>query len=951
MGRAIDLRCSNRPRVSARAIGLLLALVSVGVTGAQAASTGKIQGRLVATDTGEPIGFADVALLPADTTMQHVGGLANADGTFLLEASPGRYTLKIRALSYAPKLIAGLVIEPGKLLPFNAALTPEAIEQDEIVVEAKARQNSEVSLLAARRKAAAVGDAVSAEQVRKSPDKDAAEVLRRVTGISIADGKYVFVRGLGERYSSTEVDGVRIASPEQNKRVVPLDLVPANLLENIVVQKTYTADRPGEFGGGDVQVRTRDFPGNRTWSFSASQGYVAGVTFKDRLTYASTRADLFGFGAHARRIPDAVYDVAGDRPLVNSSDPARGFTLGTLASVAKSFNDVWSPHGGSTLPNGNYSASYGDEFSLFGRPLGLIESWSLSRAFDQRDETQRFFIDASDTLYDYAVSRAKETVQLGGVSGVSYRLSPRHTLHLRGLYTHSADDEVRVYQGPDHNRTETTTGGWLNHRGTRLMYLERSVLSGTIEGQHEFAHLLGTSLDWKLTRSQARRLQPDRRETTYDLRYYDLGNGDLVSYWILGSTGSREYGDLRDDGRGASLAGSLPYRLGRLGKGKIALGFDRQTKARTNFYRRFNIYPNEITDRSAPPESVFSERAFDGQPGSGHVEEATLDIDNYVAHQRLTAGYLSVDLPLGGHARGNLGVRAEQGVQEVRSFDLFDKSRVTAEGTLDDTDWLPSGNLTVLLTDEVNLRLGASRTLSRPDLNELSPSPALEYVGGLRVSGNPNLERAVIDNYDFRMEAFPGPSEVLAIGFFHKRLHEPIEQVIQGGSPPILVPRNSDRGRNAGVEFEARAGLGRFWHRLDRLALNANASFISSSVRLSPQLTVIGSEAHPLQGQASYLVNAALSYASPERRAEATVLVSATGKRLYALGLAPLPDVYERPTTSLDATASFAPFRSARVKLGARNLLDPRIQQLQGTQEVSGFRIGRSYSIAFSYGS
>jgi outer membrane receptor protein involved in Fe transport len=937
--------------VRAWALAWVVAWVSVAAVGAQAASTGKIQGRVVATDTGEALGFADVMLLPADTTMRQVGCLTNADGTFLLEATPGRYALRVRALSYASKAIEGIVIEEGKLLPFNTAITPEAIVQKEIVVEARARQNNELSMLAARKKAAAVGDAVSAEQVGKSPDKDAAEVLRRVTGLSVADGKYVFVRGLGERYSSTEVDGVRIASPEQNKRVVPLDLLPANLLENIVVQKTYTADRPGEFGGGDVQVHTKDFPGNRTWSFSALQGYVEGVTFNDRLTYASTGADLFGFGAHARRIPDAVFQVAGDRPLVNSSDPARGFTLGTLASVAKSFNDVWSPHPGRTIPNASYSTTYGDEFRLFGHPLGLVESWSLSRSFDRRDETQRFFMDKSDTLYDYAVSRSKETVQLGGISGLSYRLSPRHTLHLRGLYTHGADDEVRVYEGPDHNRTETTTGGWLNHRGTRLMYVERNVLSGTLEGQHEFAHLLGTSLDWKLTRSQARRLQPDRRETTYDLRYYDLGNGELVSFWLLGSVGSREYGDLRDDGHGASISGSLPYRLGPLGKGKIAIGYDRQTKARENFYRRFNIYPNELTDRSAPPESIFSGRAFDGQPGSGYVEEATLDVDNYVANQRLTAGYLSVDLPLGRHARSNLGVRAEHGFQEVRSFDLFDRSRITAEGKLDDTDWLPSGNLTVSVTEAINLRLGASRTLSRPDLNELSPSPALEYVGGLRVSGNPDLKRAAIDNYDVRLEAFPGLSEVFAAGFFYKRLHEPIEQVIQGGSPPILVPRNSDRGRNSGLELEARSGLGRLWSRLARFSLNANASFISSSVLLNPQLTVIGTGEHPLQGQASYLVNGALSYASAGRRTEMTVLVSATGQRLYALGLAPLPDIYERPTTSLDATMNFAPFRNARVKLGARNLLDRRVQQLQGRQEVSGYRTGRSYSIGLSYGS
>src|SRR2546426_7762725 len=362
MDRIRASRRATRPHTLARDVGLMLLLSCTVVGSSLAATTGKLQGRIVATDNGEPIGFADILLLPADTTLHRVGGLTNADGTFLLEAAPGRYTLQIRALSYATKRIEGIELKVGELLPFTTALAPEAIQQEEVVVVAKARQNTEASLLTARKKAAAVGDAVSAEQVRKSPDKNAADVLRRVTGLSISDGKYVFVRGLGERYSSTEVDGVRIASPEQNKRVVPLDLVPANLLDNIVVQKTYTADRPGEFGGGDVQVRTKDFPGKRIWSFSISQGWAEGVTFHHLRTYQGPGADILGFGADGRKIPDEVFAVAGDRKLTLSNDPARGFKKSQLAEVGKSFTNVWSPTSVRAIPNAGYTTTYGDEF-------------------------------------------------------------------------------------------------------------------------------------------------------------------------------------------------------------------------------------------------------------------------------------------------------------------------------------------------------------------------------------------------------------------------------------------------------------------------------------------------------------------------------------------------------------------------------------------------------------
>lgn len=936
---------SRRPRERASALGWAFAFLCGFASLAAAATTGKIQGKIVGTDNGEPIGFADILLTPADTTMRKVGGLTNADGTFLLEAPPGRYTLQIRALSYATRRIEGVTLVANQLLPFSTALAPEAIEQEEVVVEGRARQNTEASLLSARKRAAALGDAVSAEQVRKSPDRDAAEVLRRVTGLSVSDGKYVFVRGLGERYSSTEVDGVRIASPEQNKRVVPLDLVPANLVDNIVVQKTYTSDRPGEFGGGDVQVRTKDFPGNRNWSFTVSQGFAEGVTFKDRRTYLSPRADVFGFGADGRGLPAMVNGLSVPALLPT--------TQAQLADMGRSFANVWSTTPSKVIPSGSYSATYGDEFKLFGRPLGLVESWSLSRSFDRHDESQRFYQGSlTDTLYDYAVTRWTEAVQLGGLSALSYRFSPRHSVHLRGLYSNSADDEVRFYEGADHNNVEGVSNTWLVHRNQRFLYVQRNVLSGAVEGKHEFARLFGTHLDWKFGRSSARREQPDRRELTYDRRYYFEGD---TAHWVSTRRGLREYGDLQDDGWGTTLGASIPYRLGRLGSGKVLVGYDRQTKERDNFYRRFYLVGNTNTDRESAPDSMFAPGTFDGSSNTAYLEDATYNdprvgLDNYRADQRTTAGYVSVDVPLGRRMRANVGVRVERGYQDVRSFALFAPEAILERGTLDDTDWLPSGNLTWSVTEAINLRLAASRTVARPDLNELSPSPFLEYQGGMMVRGNPDLERSRLDNYDVRIEAFPGLSEVLAAGFFYKRLHDPIEQVIKGGTPLVLQPENSASGRNVGVELEARSGLGRLWRRLDRLSVNTNASFISSKVDIGERVSKLGSEEHPLQGQADFLVNAALSYAAPFG-ADFTVLVNATGKRLRTLAVDPLPDIYQQPATTVDATANISVGKTVRVKLAAKNLGDPWIQQLQGDREVSGYRAGRSYSVALSYGS
>jgi outer membrane receptor protein involved in Fe transport len=928
-----------------RWLALALGVLSFGLPALHAAGLGKIQGKIVATDSGEPLGFADVVLLPVDSTMTRVGGFTNADGTFLLEAAPGTYTLQIRAISYSSKRIEGIEIEEGKLTPFSTALSPEALVQEEIVVEARRAENTEASMLAARKKAPSVGDAISAEQVRKSADKDAAEVLRRVTGLSVTDGKYVYVRGLGERYSSTEVDGVRIASPEQNKRVVPLDLLPSNLLENVVVQKTYTADRPGEFGGGDVQVRTKDFPGQRLWSFQISQGFVEGATFQDRKTYGSYKSNLFGFSAADRPIPSAV-----DGIVIPAWSPS---TLPGIASMATSFLNVWSPSNTHTVPDGRYAATYGDEFKLFGRSLGLIVSSSYTQQFDMQKESQRFFQSTSDTTYDYDVTRWTESTQLGGLAGLSYRLSPRHSLHVRGLYSNDADDEVRSYEGVDHNNTEAFSGEWQHRHNTRLMYVQRTVLSGSAEGKHEIASLFGANLDWKLVRSEAKRVQPDRRELTYNRQFWFEGD---TAHWVLGSTGRREYGELTDDGWGATVTGSVPFRLGGLGNGKVAVGFDQQNKKRDNFYRRFNLVIDpRYVNTEAPPESIFDAETFHGGTGSGYAQDVTYNdpmvgVDNYRADQRVSATFLSLDVPFGRRVRGNFGVRVESGYQNVESFALFQPDVVLVEGELDNTDWLPSANLTWSATEAVNVRLAASRTVSRPDLNELSPSPFPEYIGGFYVKGNPDLRRAMLENYDVRVEAFPGLSEVLALGVFYKRLDEPIETVIKGGTPPLLVPENSESGHNEGVELEARANLGRLWGGLKRFSINSNASVINSEVKLYPRVSRTGTTEHPLQGQANYLANVALIYSTPAGL-DMSVLMNSTGKRLRTLGYDPLPDIYEQPFTTLDATASFNLFRGGRMKMSAKNLLDPTIQLLQGHREVSAYRTGRSYAVSLTVGS
>jgi TonB-dependent receptor len=787
---------------------------------------------------------------------------------------------------------------------------------------------------------------VSAEQVRRSPDKDAGDVLRRVTGLSVEDGKYVFVRGLGERYSSTEVDGVRLVSPEVNKRVVPLDLLPASLLDNVVVQKTYTADRPGEFGGGDVQVKTRDFPGQRVWSFSVSQGFDEGTTFEKIRSYAGSNRDVLGMGGSDRDIPDYIRDAAaGQRIALRGLDPAMGFTRDTLAAMGRSFRNEWSAGSTTAIPNGSYVQNYGDEWELFGRSLGFVQSATYSRSLNQQDEVNRYFV-SGDTLYDFDVVKSTESVQLGGLAALSYRLAPSHSVHVRSMVSRSAEDEVRVHEGVDNN-----TGAM--NRGTRLLYVERAIWTGAVEGKHEFPAWRNARIDWRYSRSSADRVQPDRRETTYQRVDYIDDNDQPQSLWVLKSNqngASREFADLDERGHGVEVNATLPLDLRAFGKGKLAGGFSYQKKNRNAFQRRFWFAPAN-GQGAAPPESLFQDDEWDGSPSGARLGEYTFDDDNYDAEQKQRALYVSADLSLGPRVRANLGVRGEHGVQRVRSFDLFEPDRTTGYGWIDATDLLPSANLSWAITNSVSLRAAASRTVSRPDLRELSPAKAFEFQGGLRTAGNPDLTRARIDNYDLRAEMFPGLSEVVAAGVFYKQLYDPIEMVIRPGDAPFFQPQNSERGRNVGVELEARTSLGRVWKGLQSFAVNANFSAIASEVRARRFGSELGNPEHPLQGQAKHLVNGSLSWTAPHGGADLTVLVSNVGERLQTLGVAPQPDIYEQEVTTLDVAANWRAFPWLRLKLAGRNLTDATYRAKQGDKETNRYQPGRSFSVSLAYGS
>lgn len=931
---------------------LLLSWIAVlaGPDGVEAqAARGRLLGKVLARDTGEPLGFADVLLLPADPAGRRSGTQTNADGTFTLEAEPGAYVLQVRSISYRTKQVTGVTVVAGKDDRLDVALDSDALEQDEVVVEARALSNTDGAQLNARRKAASVGDAVSAEQVRKSPDRDVADVLKRVTGASVVDNKYVYVRGLGERYSSTSIDGVRVTSPEPAKRVVPLDLIPANLLDHVVVQKTYTADRPGEFGGGDVQVETKAFPGQRVYGFSFSQGWSEGTTFRQGfLTYDGSGGDAWGFGSGDRGLPGLVEQWAAHRKAQPSFDPAMGFRADSVEAMGAAFRNVWSPRRMTPGPNGSAQLNFGDEFTLLGRTLGVVGSASWSRNHQYAEEVQNFYENGVDQQLaaTYDVKKHTENVLFGGTGGVSMRLGPAHALHLRGTYSNSAEDEVRQYRGFFRSQGQ-------DYLNTRLRYVQRQILSASLGAEHDFPSLGRSKLTWQGSLSSSSRAEPDRREFTYSAR---RDGDDNPAPDLAFSGGGREFGQLDENGHGLDVKIAVP--LGGAGRGaasRVELGGQVQDRDRVSNYRRFGFFTTGSFGTATPPESIYAPGQW-GNPGSGpQFNEGTTPEDNYEADQSVRAGFVSGDLAVTRRLRAIAGLRVEDSRQTVRTFDFFTGQTALDGSTgrlamadLSNTDLLPSLNLIWQVGERANLRLAGSRTLSRPDIRELNPGTTFDFIGGFRFRGNPDLVRATIWNYDLRAEIFPSVNEVLAASVFYKDFTDPIEYAILPSDQPLIGPVNSESGRNVGVELEARGNLTRFHRSLDGLSLNLNASVISSEVELGVGQ---GTRKHPLQGQSNYLVNAGLQYAHRNALWDASLLVNRVGRRLINLGYPPIGDIYDDASTTVDMAFNYRPLERWRVKLSGANLFDASYVSRQNGKLWRFAKPGRTVSLALAFGS
>ena len=930
-------------------IGTGLALCNVSADNHETQQLVTITGIVVDSDTELPV--TAVTIRVADSQIRFsLRSKTDETGAFSLELPVGTYKIHASAPFYNTYVVTDLEIKAGETPePLRVLLVPQVVKLDAIKMPVQLSQASERGLLEQRMRSSRIEDSISTEEISRLPASSAGEAIKRVTGVSIVGGRYVFVRGLGERYSNTLLNNVEIPSPEPNRRVVPMDIFPASLLASLQTVKTFSPDQPGGFAGGSVQVFTKDFPEALTMSLSMSTGFNTQVTGEEGLIYPGGDFDFFGFDDGSRKLPNIIQDRAADVPIRERGRfTSAGFTPAEIQEFGQSFENVWSPERQALPINQGYKFSLGNSNTIFGKQFGYLGIISYGNSHSYGTQVRNAFrIGLNETLSpvtSYNVERTGNEVEWGTVLNTSLRFSPEHRTSLRTLFTHTAEDETRTWEGFNADRNT-------DMRSTRLRYVERQLFSGQLAGTHDFnfgepalqaPEQPDVSMEWRLTYSRAARDEPDTRENIYE----DSGDG-TYTFRDVTQSGSRFFFELEDDEYNARV--DWKVRVGT--EGLFKFGGLLRDRARTFDVRRFRFLPSDQVDAtvnlSESPEILFQSENI--APRVFELRESTRSTDNYLADHNIYSGYMMLDLPLSAKWQVMTGVRLESSDQEVTTYDPFAATRKEINANLATLDWLPGLNVTYRLTERMNLRLAASRTITRPDFRELAPFEFTDFVGGRTILGNPDLERTQVNNFDFRWEIFPQIGGILAVSAFYKQFQKPIEQIVQPQAEVRITYENAESAHNYGLELEARQNLGVLTDALRKFSINTNAALISSHVVLPEDIGIQTSSERPLQGQCPYIVNISVGFEDPNWGISSAVAYNIFGHRLSEVGNHGAPDVYEQPRGQLDASFSRTVANHFKFSVSAKNLLDPYVHYKIGAATYLAYRLGRSFSFGVSY--
>lgn len=940
------------------------------------AQNGTLRGTVANGETGEKLLGATIRLIQGDAIKG--GAYTDLEGSYTAVAVPGTYTAIISYVSFVSDTIPDIVLTAGGVTIQNTLLyiSMETREDLQVNIVAKRDKTSTVSLYTTKRKSINTIDGVSADLIKRTGDANVAAAMQRITGVTVEGGKYVYVRGLGDRYSKTTLNGAELPGLDPNRNTVQMDIFPSNLIDNILVYKNFTPDLPGSFTGGLIDVVTKDFPDRFKLNVSASAGYNNQANLRDDfLTYQTGSQDWLGQDDGTRALPDLLADPTFEIPTRSGRD---GEVANQIDMASKAFKTDLFPQLGNSSLNQNYQVSVGDQIQLGNRPFGYIASASYRRNFSAYDNgfIGRYKITDStatqlNTERQHDMQSATEEVLWGGLIKLSYKPHPNHKFSANYMHNQSGESYTRNFEGPI-----PADAADLIFQTRVLGYLQRELNVYQFNAAHVFGKL---KADWIVSYSKSQQDEPDLRFFSNDYTE-DASDGSRI-YDIqtaLYPPASRFFRDLTEENLNAKLDFELPFKQWAGEESKFKFGGAYTQKDRVFNEVRYQ-YTQGVSTKAydGDPAAFFAEsnlgvRFVDttwngqfndqGQPifvpdykYGNFLEIGTRPENSYTGTQTVMGLYGMVELPIFDRLKGVFGARLETTDSEVISGDSG-----IEPGKLDLSDVLPAANLIYALNNNMNLRGGYSRTLARPNFREFAPYSAFDFVGDYLLTGNPNLKRTLIDNYDLRWEWFPSPRETITVSGFYKGFTDPIEKILEARAANLeFTFANVASATVYGVEFEFRKNLGFITSGLSNLELSGNVALIKSEVSIDPlELQVIRSvdpdrpATRPMFGQSPYSINGEMLYVSDSLGLTVSLNYTVSGERLAVVGGKSSPDVYEQPRGLLNLSVSKNLGRFG-IRFRANNLLDPEYKQIQrykGNEFIfQTYSMGRSYSLGLSY--
>lgn len=907
--------------------------------------SGKIVGKIYDGQSGSTLPDAVVKLENLNK-----GAASDMDGSFALEnIKAGEHVLKATYVGYNSSSV-NVSVKAGEVVTVDVVLQPEGTATDTLIIEADRILNNDASLLLKQQKADNIQDGISAQQIKRTPDAVASDVLKRVIGVTIVSDKFVFVRGNSERYNNTTLNGIMLPSTDPDKRAFSFDIFPSSLLDNIIVTKSFTADQPGTTSGGLVQLQTRDFPDAFTLSFQTSGGFVTETTTDDFLTYNAGQKKLLFFNS-------GIDD--GGR-LLPSGIPNEPFT--GQNNYGKFFRDNWKQENVSAPLNGGLNFSVGGKLNLFDNPLGIVFGYSYKNAF-QNKVIERSEFNGDTTQIIRANGRSSEySVNSGGILNLSYKLGDNSRLSFKNTLSISSEDETEYFEGW---RKVVFSAGDEDRKSYKTQFTQRELFSSMVSGNHYIKSLRNMNVQWRASYSESNRKEPDLKRAYYrkELNSEDPYIVPLTSVPNQ-NVGNRYFSNLLDINRNGGF--DIEFDLMKLRKkdptskiklGGYLMGTDRNFSARS--FDPFVPFGSYI-DATLPLEELYAPENIDSL--KINYVEVTSSSDAYTAIENLYAAFVSYDMPIG-KFRLISGLRFEYSEQKLSSY--LRSSNEPVNVNLKTNDYLPTLNLSYALNDKTNIRTSFSQTVSRPELRELAPFGFVDFITDGDFSGNPDLKSSLVQNYDLRFEMYPQAGEILALSFFYKNFDSPIERVI---IPTTLSPTpsytfaNAEEGAiNYGVEIEARKNLGFINKILKNFSLNLNVTLVNSKVNLEGTGSAGNKKERSMQGQAPYIINAGFYYDNYDLGTSVNLSFNRTGNKISEVGRIGFEDVYEQGRSLLDLSISQRIFQNFEVKFSAKDLLNDDLVFTQKVKSdasatdatiekvVRRIKTGVGYSLSFGY--